>query len=487
MKQIPCETCNGYRLKPESLKYLIHGKNIGQLCSLTAEEAIVWFSENAFAPGSETLIKEIQERLHSIVRTGIGYIAIQRITSTLSGGEFQRLRLSGLLKTLLRGILYVLDEPSFGLSRSDVARMTSVIKELKSAGNTVLISDHSEEILNISDHAIEMGPSAGAAGGEIVFSGEPGLLAKKISLIQSNMKFSSENQPVLIDVKGAYANNLKYISAIYKEKTLTVITGNSGSGKTSLLQQVVYASIQSGQPVFCKEFSSKQSKNDTIFIGQEVASGSSLSVPATWLGLFDMIRKLFAGSEDAKKNGLGVAHFSFHTREGQCPDCKGNGVYKTAMDFWNDSEVLCESCHGQRYAPQSLTVHVSGLTIAGVLALSFDEAITWISPLLKGKELAFAENVISLVQQTGLGYICLGQPLNTLSSGEMQRMKLVLGMSQKKNNCLYLLDEPTGGLHPSDTLQLLHLFNSLIKDGNTIICATHDEMLMQAASDIIRL
>lgn len=491
MKQLPCEHCGGYRLRPEYLSYRIQGLNIGELCALSADEAMTWFSDNQIQLAASALVMEIKDRLSALQKAGIAYMAISRITSSLSGGEFQRLQLSRLLKSPMEGLVYMLDEPSFGLSRSDAEKMSSIIHELKAGGNTVIITDHSPAILKIADHLIEMGPGAGAAGGRVMKQGAEFVLPylsglEQISAKAQRTQLKADSSP-LIRIEDANIYTLKHLSAEIPKRTLTVISGNSGSGKTSLLQYVIQASLQARKPVNCKGFILSEQNAPSVLIDQDIPIGSSLSVPAAWLGILDGIRKAFANSPEAKNAGLAAAHFSFHTRDGQCPDCKGLGVYKTAMDFWNDAEVLCDSCKGKRYAPSSLSVRLNGLNVAELLALSIDEALTWISQTIKGKEALGMQKILGLAQECGLGYISLGQSLNTLSSGELQRLKLVSGLSIAKGECLILLDEPTGGLHPTDTLKMIQLFSRLIQEGNTIVCASHDELLKNAAGKVINL
>jgi excinuclease ABC subunit A len=314
-----------------------------------------------------------------------------------------------------------------------------------------------------------------------------GKVKEDLQQFNSKKHYSGETSITLIEVKNAYANNLKNVSVSFPAQAMTVITGNSGSGKTSLLEYVINSSLDSRKPIFCKEIIIHSEFSQHIFISQEIASASALSIPATKLDIFEYIRNIFAQEPQSKQKGLKQSHYSFHTHDGQCPDCQGRGIQKTAMDFWSDSEIACESCKGERYAPKSLEVKINGLNIAEVLNLSFTEFTNWLSFIPQNKIPTNVKNILALTEKTGIGYISLGQQFDTLSSGEMQRIKLVSGMRLANSNCLYLLDEPTSGLHPSDTAKLLKLFNELLENGSTIICATHDEMVINAAGKVGKL
>ncbi len=487
MKNDKCSNCNSYRIKPDNLKFRLNNKNIGELSNMSALEAVNCFTNNSFKEEAKTLIPEILQILNSLIKSGIGYLSADRITGTLSGGEFQRLQLAGLLKSPMTGILYVLDEPSFGLSAQDSVKIAGIIKDLKNNGNTILLNDHSREILKITDSVTVMGPKAGKNGGRITGTMSSAEIIQSLNAVKYPAVNKADKQIPLLTVKEAFANNLKNVSAGFPQNALTVITGNSGSGKTSLLEYVINASLDSGKPVYCKDLIIHKNISQHIFTGQEVINVSSLSIPATRLDIFDFIRNIFAKSEQSKKAGYKSPHFSFHTSHGQCPDCKGTGINKTSMDYWSDYEVTCESCNGSRYNDEVLKITVCGLNIAEVLNLSFDEFAIWLNNFPVKDIPEKIKNTVSLCSEAGIGYISTGQNLNTLSTGELQRLKLVAGISQVKGESLILADEPTGGLHPEDTQKLLQMFDRLLKQGNTIICASHDEMIINAAAEIINL
>jgi excinuclease ABC subunit A len=487
MKSETCANCNSYRVKPEILKYLINDSNIGQLTNLSANKAIDWFENNEFDAVSQRIITQIVQILNALIKSGIGYLPIDRITSTLSGGEFQRLQIAGLLKSSLTGILYVLDEPSFGLGKHDIEKISYIIKDLRNKGNTILMNDHSQEILKLADHISVMGPAAGKYGGEIKNNiDKQGYIRSLNKTPKIEFNYSKKSVPALV-LKSANANNLENVDVEFYDSVFNVITGSSGSGKTSLLEYVIYDSLRSGRTVNCEEINLNDNISQIIFTGQDIINSSVMSIPATRLDVFDFIRELFAKTEDAKQLGFKASHFTYHSKFGQCPDCKGTGIQKTSMDYWSDSEVICETCDGKRYNPQVLKIKLDDYSISDVLKLSFKDVESWLENLdnvnLKDK----VASVFELVGKTGIDYISLGQSLNTLSTGELQAIKLVSELSSLKQKALILLDEPTGGLHPNDKIRMLNLFKELLNSGHTIICATHDQMLIEFASRIIDL
>ncbi len=487
MKSVKCTNCNSYRIKPENLNYKINSLNIGQLSELSAFEARNWFDNHHFNPVVNDLIFQINQILETLVKSGIGYLSINRITSTLSGGEYQRLQIAGLLKSSLTGILYVLDEPSFGLGKSDIKKISIIINELCEKGNTVLMNDHSNELLTLANQIFVMGPNAGKDGGTINKSSDKDLYIQNLNDISISKFKTIKNTEIALSIKSAYANNLNNIDVDFPLAAFSVITGKSGSGKTSLLEYVIYDSLKIKKPVNCKKIDLNNEVSQLIFIGQDIINSSVLSIPATRLDVFDFIRGVFAKTKKAKELGFKTSHFTYHSKFGQCSECKGTGIQKTSMDYWSDSEVICEICNGRRYNPEVLEVKINGLSIADVLELSFRDAKTWIQGLegvkLKDKVML----VFELVKKTGIDYISLGQTLNTLSTGELQAIKLVSGLSTLNNKALILLDEPTGGLHPKDKVRMIKLFEEFINEGHTIICATHDDMLIDVASKIVSL
>ncbi len=487
MKSKVCSNCNSFRIKPEYLEYRIHNLNIGELSNLSAIKALEWFEHNDFDPVAERVCTQIKQTLNALVKSGISYLSIDRITSTLSGGEFQRLQIAGLLKSSLTGILYVLDEPSFGLGVRDIEKIALIIQELRDKGNTIIMNDHSPMMLELADNVSIMGPEAGKKGGEIDVDINKSDYIKSLKTIEIPELAKSNSNEFALIVKSANANNLDNINAEFPKSDFSVITGDSGSGKTSLLEYVIYNSLKTDRPIFCEDIKLADDISQVVFTGQDIINSSALSIPATRLDVFDFIRGLFAKTESAKKLGFKATHFSYNSKFGQCPDCKGTGIQRTSMDYWSDSEVICETCNGKRYKPEVLKVKLNGLSIADVLEHSFREVKLWLESLDGIKIKDKITTVFDLIQKTGIDYISPGQPLNTLSTGELQAIKLVAGLSTLKENAIILLDEPTGGLHPKDKVRFIELFDNLVKEGHTIICATHDNLLIDAATKVMYL
>ncbi|MEI6764751.1 MAG: excinuclease ABC subunit UvrA [Bacteroidota bacterium] len=491
-----CPVCDGNRLKPELLIFRIGFVHIGQLCSWSADEAIPWFRKdfaNCFSSDAERataygFITEIVPRLESLVKAGLGYIGLGRLVSSLSGGEFQRLKLAALMRSSITGITYVLDEPSFGLHRKDILRMRELIESLNSNGNNVLMVEMSPALLDTAQHVIELGPSAGKAGGTIIYSGLPADVTDRMNQIIESALTLSRQLPDGLTIEGAYANNLKNINVRIPSRGLIAITGVSGSGKTSLLSEVIYNSYNAGKAVNCSSVKGFENFDDLLLIEQDVPVGSAMSIPATWLGIADSLKKIFGATASAKEAGFKESAFSFLSRDGQCPDCKGSGNTNVSLDFWSDAQVTCETCKGKRYRSEILKIKIEDLSIADVLELPFTELAKFLERNISPKARSQVSKILMMAERTGIGYLTAGQPMNTLSAGELQRLKLVAGLSgAKSHKMLYLLDEPTGGLHPEDTLHLLLLFDELIDRGASIICVTHDEVVMAHADYIIEL
>jgi excinuclease ABC subunit A len=496
MKKETCNECSGFRVKPEILEYRIKGMHIGELSSLSSDETKEFFlseKEKNFKKeieqiAADSIIEEILLRTESLIRAGLGYISISRPVQSLSGGEFQRLKLAALARSSVTGVAYMLDEPSFGLHPKDINRMSLLINDLNAQGNTIFMIDTSPALLEKSHQVIELGPSGGTKGGNIIYIGSAGPVVEKI---KSSLIYNKKQLHTLgngISVKSAFANNLKHISLQIPSSGFTVITGVSGSGKTSLLNNVIYESYLEGKNINCENISGFGMFEDVIFIGQDIPSASSVSTPLTWLGLSDALKHIFSNSLEAKKQQLGPSYFSFLSREGQCPECKGSGRHSISLDFWSDAEVICESCNGQRFNKKVLDIKIEDYSIADVLSISFEKASEFFRNHLTSSTANQTAKLFDLIEKTGLNYLTPGQPLNTLSTGELQRLKLVEGLTNtKKNNVLYLLDEPTGGLHPTDSLKLTTLFENLISQKATIICVTHDQVLSNRADHLIEL
>jgi excinuclease ABC subunit A len=363
-------------------------------------------------------------------------------------------------------------------------KIKPVITGLKEAGNTVVMVEQSDTLLSSSDYVIELGPEGGKKGGNIIAKGNPEevLLKRKKPTIQS---FGSTLSAGL-KIEKARANNLKNIDVEIPSGEFVVISGVSGSGKTSLLNNVIKESYSSGKPVNCENISGFENFGQVVYVEQEIPYQSSRSIPATYLGIFDIIRDLYAKSPEAITNHFKSSHFSFHTKDGQCPNCQGAGHLSVSLDYLTDAKVPCEICHGLRYNSKVLTIKIKDHSIGDLLQSSFTELRPFFEKNIPSKHLAKANFFLSLIERTGLGYLSLGQPLNTLSTGEMQRLKLVKHLSESdKTKTLFLLDEPTGGLHPFDIEKLLTLFRQIIHKGNSILCISHESLLINHADWLI--
>lgn len=495
MASVPCTSCNGHRLKPEMLSFKIAGMNIGELAALPADDALPFFKNDFQADFESELDKKsalafsvnIIAHLEALVNAGLGYISTDRIVGTLSGGEFQRLQLAGLTRAPLCGVAYILDEPSFGLHPVDLSRIGKLITDLNNHGNTVIMVDNSPSVINLCNHLVELGPGAGKNGGYLTYAGSPenhtsGINYKKKKILQSRTP-----APGLV-IKGACANNLKNIDLGIKAGIFTVISGVSGSGKTSLLEKVIFESLQSKRPVFCKDFSGSEKFSEVIYIEQAVAGKDSGSTTGSRLGISDSIAKLFALSGESKKRNFRTSHFVKGSKESRCPVCEGTGQNEVSMDFFNDIVSPCEKCGGTGFRDEILEVKINGLNIFDVLQLQFEDLPSFVDSFPEVKTDKRWHNIISLLLKTGLGHLSCGRALNTLSTGELQRLKLVAGLSTGKgDNKLILLDEPTGGLHQEDVVSLLKLFDEIIGEGNTIACVTHEPLLFREADVLITL
>ncbi|MEI6577432.1 MAG: AAA family ATPase [Bacteroidota bacterium] len=495
MKNVSCDKCQGFRLRPDMLQYTIQGLHIGQLTALTADEAIDWFSgdfrlhfEHALEQQAASTFQEsILERLNAMQKAGLGYIATHRIVGTLSGGEFQRLQLAGLLRAPLSGVAYILDEPSFGLHPKDIMRISDLILTLNQHGNTLIMVDHSPLMIKESQYTIALGPGAGAKGGTLMFSGETkDFQSHEISNPTKIQREPSGGAGIVIEK--ASANNLRNIDVTLPSGLMTAITGVSGSGKTSLLDKVIYESYCAKIPVNCEAIKGIENFSGLIYVEQSSGlSGHHASV-GDKLGISGIIAGIFAAAETSKKSAFKSAHFMTGSRDGRCIACEGTGIRQVSMDFFNDVVSPCERCGGTAFRDEVLEIFIEGKTIFHALQITFDELVVFLKKNIHGKSEKAIKQTLELIQKSGLGHLSCGRSLRTLSSGELQRLKLVHGLSLKTgNNSLILLDEPTGGLHPKDIEKLLKLFDELIEEGNTIVCVTHEPLLMAAASTMIEL
>ncbi|HNW70902.1 MAG TPA: ATP-binding cassette domain-containing protein [Bacteroidales bacterium] len=495
MKSMECGNCHGFRLKPEMLQYTIKELHIGQLTAFTAEDAVKWFSENFMQTWGSDLEEQaarafqaiILERLDALLKAGLGYISTDRIVGTLSGGEFQRLQLAGLVKAPLSGVAYILDEPSFGLHPKDTKRISDLIVNLFQHGNSVIMVDHSPLLLEKSHQTIELGPGAGSDGGQITYSGSTEGYART-SIKKPQLAKTKMNPGKGLNIKKAHANNLKNIDLEIPSRIMTVITGVSGSGKTSLLDKVIFESFSSGKAVLCEQISGFENFSGLIYIEQPTLGKGTNITTGDKIGISETIARIFAGSDESKKRKYKPSHFISGSREGRCMTCEGTGCTMVSMDFFNDVTSPCERCGGSGFNDKVLEIIIDGKTIFDALQIPFNELSAFFDNHLQGKYDPLIKSTLGLIEKTGLGHLTSGRSLKTLSTGELQRLKLVSGLATKKgNDTLILLDEPTGGLHPKDIDQLIILFNKLIEQGNTMVCVTHEPLLIAAASKTIEL
>jgi len=495
MKNVPCNHCHGYRLKPDLLEYMVNGLHIGQLTALPADEAMDWFSGDFTAAFEHLLEKQaaaalqerIVERLNAMQKAGLGYISTDRIVGTLSGGEFQRLQLAGLVRAPLTGVAYILDEPSFGLHPKDILRISDLILKLNEHGNTIILVDHSPLLTEKTHYTLELGPGAGSRGGNIVFSGNTADYPKPEKRILPSIPGNGISKAG-ITIKKACANNLRDIDIAISSGVLTTITGVSGSGKTSLMDKVIHESFRSQRPVFCEDFTGVSNFTGLIYIEQTApVSGSDASVGGL-LGISAILAGMYAVDAESKKRGFKTAHFMKGSREGRCTQCEGTGFHTVSMDFFTDIVSPCERCGGRAFSDDVLEVLLGGKTISDILHIPFDELAGLLEENMPMKSDKKVKSTLELIQKTGLGHLSCGRSLKTVSGGEWQRLKLVSGLSSKtSNNNLILLDEPTAGLNPKDIERLLSLFQDLLNEGNTLVCVTHEPLLMAAASTSIEL
>lgn len=495
MESEKCGNCDGFRLKPEMLQYKINGLNIGEVAALSAEDSLKWFSDG-FVNSFETYLEKqaaasfqenILGHLNALIKAGLGYISTNRIVGTLSGGEYQRLQLAGLVRAPLCGVAYILDEPSFGLHPKDISRISDLILNLNQNGNSIIMVEHSPLLIEKSNYTIELGPGAGNEGGQIIHAGNT-----------ENTGFTEPDDfpeiPNSVKVKNglvitkAYAHNLRNIDVEISSGVFTVITGVSGSGKTSFLDNVIFESWSSKKPVFCENISGFLNFDDLIYIEQPISGKGYNSRVGGRLGISETVAKIFAGTEESKRRKYKSSHFINGSRDSRCTMCEGTGVNQVSMDFFNDVISPCESCGGSGFKDEVLEVEIKGKNICDVLQTPFNAISGFFNDHLQPKSLKTAKSILELIEKTNLGHLTCGRSLKTLSTGELQRLKLVDKLSAKTgDNTLILLDEPTGGLHSADITRMLKLFNELIESGNTIVCVTHEPMLIAYSSRTIEL
>ncbi|HHX49307.1 MAG TPA: excinuclease ABC subunit UvrA [Clostridiales bacterium] len=502
MIETPCLTCHGQRLKKEVLHVLIDGKNIAQLTEMPIVSLQRFFEHiNLFdsqALIAKPILKEIKERLNFLIDVGLGYLTLARSSGTLSGGESQRIRLATQIGSGLMGVLYILDEPSIGLHQRDNSKLLATLKKLRDLGNTLIVVEHDEETIRQADHIVDIGPGAGENGGYLVAQGsiedimnEPKSITgdflagrRKINVPKERRKQDGR----FLSVVGARQNNLKNINVDFPIGLITAVTGISGSGKSSLVNGIIYPSLASklnkANTVEGKysNITGAEYLDKVINIDQSPIGRTPRSNPATYTDLFTLIRNLFAQTPDAKARGYKPGRFSFNVKGGRCEHCMGDGIIKIEMHFLPDVYIPCEVCKGKRYNNETLEVKFKGKSIFDVLDMTVSQALEFFKnmPAIKRK--------LQTLNDVGLGYIKLGQPSTTLSGGEAQRVKLATELSKRSTGrTLYILDEPTTGLHMADVEKLIHILNQLADKGNTIIVIEHNLDVIKVADHIIDL
>ena len=504
MTDTPCTACHGARLKPETLAVTIGGKSIADLTALTIREADAFLAEaeKDFSPREAKIaveiLKEIHARLHFLLDVGLDYLTLSRAAGTLSGGEAQRIRLATQIGSGLMGVLYILDEPSIGLHQRDNNRLLATLRHLRDLGNTLIVVEHDEDTMYAADHIIDIGPGAGEHGGEVVAEGTAEEIMKNPASITGQYLARKKFIPVpaerrkgngnFLEVVGAAENNLKEINVKFPLGTLTLVTGVSGSGKSTLVNEILYRGVASrlyrakGKPGKHKKIRGLEHIDKVINIDQQPIGRTPRSNPATYTGVFDAIRDLFSQVSESRMRGYKAGRFSFNVKGGRCEACRGDGILKIEMQFLPDVYVPCEVCKGARYNRETLEVHYKGKTIAEVLDMTIDEAVEFFQnvPRIARK--------LEIIRDVGLGYIRLGQPATTLSGGEAQRVKLATELSKRSTGkTLYILDEPTTGLHAADIHKLLVILQRLVDGGDTVVVIEHNLDVIKAADYVIDL
>ena len=502
MTQLTCQTCHGKRLSREALSVYVGNKNIGDVVAYSIGEALNYYDHLELSSQDRTIadqiLKEIYSRLKFLYNVGLEYLTLDRSAGTLSGGEAQRIRLATQIGSRLTGVLYVLDEPSIGLHQRDNDRLINTLKEMRDLGNTLIVVEHDDDTMRAADYLIDVGPGAGEHGGEIVASGTPKQVMRKKSSLTgqylSGQKLIEvpEHRREITDrklhIKGARSNNLKDVNVDLPLSTMTVVTGVSGSGKSSLVNEVLYKTLS-------KEINNSKVKpgdNDgidgldqldkVIDIDQSPIGRTPRSNPATYTGVFDDIRDIFAQTNEAKIRGYSKGRFSFNVKGGRCEACKGDGIIKIEMHFLPDVYVPCEVCDGKRYNRETLEVTYKGKNIADVLAMTAEEATHFFENVPK------IHRKLKTLVDVGLGYVKLGQPATTLSGGEAQRVKLASELHKRSTGrSIYILDEPTTGLHVDDIRRLLNVLNKLVDNGDTVVIIEHNLDVIKKADYLIDL
>ena len=502
MSECPCPTCRGRRLRKESLAVTVGDQNIYDFTTLSVTDELKWVDELHLTEQqmliADRILKEIRSRLGFLKSVGLGYLTLARSAGTLSGGESQRIRLATQIGSSLMGVLYILDEPSIGLHQRDNDKLLATLKNLRDLGNSLIVVEHDEDTMRAADYLIDIGPGAGVHGGQVVAAGTPvEVMANPDSLTgqylsgKKKIEVPAVRRPgngKVLKVIGAAENNLRHIDVEFPLGTFTVVTGVSGSGKSSLVNEVLFKRLGAElmrmkvRPGKCDRIEGIEQLDKVVNIDQSPIGRTPRSNPATYTGLFNDIRDLFASTQEAKSRGYGQGRFSFNVRGGRCEACSGDGLLKIEMHFLPDIFVPCEVCKGRRYNRETLEVRYKGKNIADVLDMTVDEALDFFSALPKLKKR------LQTLQDVGLGYVKLGQPSTELSGGEAQRVKLATELSkQATGKTIYILDEPTTGLHSDDVRKLLEVLQRLVDAGNTVVVIEHNLDVIKCADHLIDL
>ncbi|MGM0139432.1 UvrABC system protein A [Enterococcus sp. DIV0755b] len=502
MTELTCETCHGYRLNPQALSVQVNGTHIGEVSEKAIHNALNFFETVKLTEQEQMIakpiLKEINDRLNFLQNVGLDYLTLSRAAGTLSGGEAQRIRLATQIGSNLSGVLYILDEPSIGLHQRDNDRLLDSLRKMRDLGNTLIVVEHDEDTMRAADYLIDVGPGAGAQGGEIVAAGTPEEVAanensitgqylsgKKVIPVPKTRRKGNGNK---LRITGAAENNLKNVSVDFPLGKFIAVTGVSGSGKSTLVNEILKKALaqkinrNSNKPGKFKKITGYEAIEKIIDIDQSPIGRTPRSNPATYTSVFDDIRDLFAKTNEAKIRGYKKGRFSFNVKGGRCEACRGDGIIKIEMHFLPDVYVPCEVCHGKRYNSETLEVHYKGKNIAEILEMTVEDAVEFFKHIPK------IHRKLQTIVDVGLGYVTLGQPATTLSGGEAQRMKLASELHKNSNGkSFYILDEPTTGLHTDDIARLLKVLERLSDAGNTVLVIEHNLDVIKSADYVIDL